>query len=143
MFQTNLTLTPAPSKGILKSRSQTPEFQNHKKRVGERGKKLADKALNLINPIRKYEQRRKKLRKNLEWWEDEKIPKNTRRKINFADRERSSVPSLRLKRRVSESTIHSIGVNCREDESQEKQSLLPRHTNIQTFKENLYLFIEG
>ena len=46
-------------KGILKSRPSTPAPSDSS--VGEKSKELADKALNLINPARKYKKRRREL----------------------------------------------------------------------------------
>ena len=63
--------TPTPVKGILKSRPSTPAVSDSGTSVGEKSKKLADKALNILNPARKYQKRRKELFKALAWWEDE------------------------------------------------------------------------
>ena len=73
----------------MKSRPVTPDPTST---VGEKSKELADKALNLINPARKFEQRRRNLRLAIAWWEDEDQNPDldhvdySRRKIIFADR---------------------------------------------------------
>lgn len=88
-------------KGILKSRPSTPAPSDSS--VGEKSKELADKALNLINPARKYKKRRRELFKALAWWEDEVENPDLsldldstpgRRKILFEDRIRRRRASL-------------------------------------------------
>ena len=84
-------------KGILKSRPSTPAVSDSGTSVGEKSKKLADKALNILNPARKYQKRRKELFKALAWWEDEEQnPESisSRRKIIFEDRFRRRRASL-------------------------------------------------
>ena len=84
-------------KGILKSRPSTPAVSDSSTSVGEKSKKLADKALNILNPARKYQKRRKELFKALAWWEDEEQnPESisSRRKIIFEDRFRRRRASL-------------------------------------------------
>merc|ERR1711953_68089 len=60
-----------PVKGILKSRPVTPEVIVDNVNIVEKSKVVADKALNLLNPYRKYVQRQKSLKKAFSWWEDE------------------------------------------------------------------------
>ena len=84
-------------KGILKSRPSTPAVTDLGTSVGEKSKQLADKALNILNPARKYQKRRKELFKALAWWEDEEQnPESisSRRKIIFEDRFRRRRASL-------------------------------------------------